>query len=78
MNQACVRCGGQRVLQGARVVADAFLGGPVRLAGVAASGVSAAVCVDCGHIELSAVDLAKLRVAYGEHQSLDLNASPSR
>lgn len=72
MNQTCRACGGKRLLQSERVVARAVLGGPVILTGIAETGVSAHVCVDCGHIDLKATDLAKLRTTYAAHQPLDL------
>lgn len=64
MTQTCVSCDSRRVLRGARVVSRGLFGGPVILAGVAESGVSAEVCVDCGQIAFRATDLAKLRSIY--------------
>jgi len=69
MTQTCTSCDSRRVLRGARVVPRGLFGGPLILAvvvesGVAESGVSAEVCVDCGQIALRAADLAKLRSLY--------------
>ncbi len=64
MSQTCTSCDSQRVLRGARVVSRGLFSGPVILTGVAKSGVSAEVCVDCGRIALRATDLAKLRSIY--------------
>ena len=76
MNQTCRACSGKRVLHSERVWARAFFGGPVVLAprGLAETDVSGEVCVDCGHIEFKATDLAKLRTAYAAHELLDLKA----
>ena len=76
MSQTCRACSGKRVLHSERVWARAFFGGPVVLAvaGLAETGVSGEVCVDCGHIEFKATDLAKLQTAFAAHEPLDLRA----
>jgi hypothetical protein len=76
MNLTCRSCSSKRLLRGIRVVSRGFFffeshpvsvefpsGGlrrPVR------SSISADVCVDCGHLDLHAVDLADLQRLYAE------------
>jgi hypothetical protein len=81
MNLACRSCGSKRLLRGIRVVGGFLNRNPVNVAIPSASGlgksvrssVSADVCVDCGHLDLHAVDLTELRRLYasiGEPLSL--------
>jgi len=72
MSQTCRACNGKRLLKSDGVVARAFFGGPVVLTGLAETNLSAVVCVDCGHVELTATELAKLRTTYAAHTPLDL------
>ena|SRR3954447_9332609 len=77
MNRTCRSCNSKRILLGVRVVSiegsfffspsapvnveipsASVLGRPVR------SSVSADVCVDCGHLDLHAVDLTELQRFY--------------
>jgi hypothetical protein len=62
------------MLKSEQVVARTIFGGPVVLTGLAETGISAEVCVDCGHIELKATQLAKLEATYAAHQPLHLKA----
>lgn len=75
MNLTCSSCASKRLLRGIRVVS---LGGlfnsskPVNVEISSGSGlsrpvrspVSADVCVDCGHLDLHAVDLTELQRVY--------------
>jgi hypothetical protein len=74
MNQTCRGCGGKRLLHSDRVVARGLLGGPIVLTNLAQTRMSARVCVDCGHIDFRATDLATLRTTYAEHEVLDLES----
>jgi hypothetical protein len=77
MNLACRSCSSKRILLGIRVVSlegsfffsssnsvslevpsDSLLGKPMR------SLISADACIDCGHLELHAVDLKELQRLY--------------
>ena len=82
MNLACRSCGSKRLLRGVRVVSrGGFFNPRLNVEVPSASGlgktvrsyVSADVCVDCGHLDLRAVDLTELRRLYasiGEPMSL--------
>ncbi len=83
MNLTCRSCGSKRLLRGIRVVSlGGFLSHPVNVELPSSSGlgrpvrsfVSANVCVDCGHLDLHAVDLMELQRLYasiGEPLGLD-------
>lgn len=81
MNLTCRSCGSKRLLRGIRVVSvggfrvnvevpsASGLGKPVR------SSVSADVCVDCGQLDLHAVNLTELRRLYASiGEPLGLNS----
>ena len=69
MGQPCRSCQSKRILRGAVVLRGPFALGfyrsPVLQVADQRSTISAQVCVDCGTIELQAVDLAGLRAVYG-------------
>ncbi len=69
MGQRCRSCESKRILRGAVVLrgpsAFGLNRGPVLQVAGEQSTMSAQVCVDCGTIELRAVDLGGLRAAYG-------------
>jgi len=72
MSQTCRLCSGKRLLESKEVVARAFFGGAVVLTGLAETSLAAVVCVDCGHVEFAATEMAKLRATYAAHTPLDL------
>jgi hypothetical protein len=75
MKDACRACGGKRLFQSERIVARTILGpSPVVLTGIAETGVAARVCVDCGHIDLNATDLAGLKTTYAAREPLEPKA----
>jgi len=71
----CRSCGSKRILRGARILAPGLLNAD-RLSVEVANGkafsrsarspVAAHVCVDCGNVEIHAVDLAELQRTYAE------------
>jgi hypothetical protein len=74
MTRRCPSCNSERILKGVHAATRSLLGGPLVLTGLAESGVSAEVCVDCGHIELTATDVPRLQTAYAAHRPLDLKS----
>ena len=73
-NPACRACGSTRVLRDQHLITQTYTRAPVLVTGFSESGVGVRVCVDCGHIELMATDLERLRATYAEHKPLDLNS----
>jgi hypothetical protein len=71
MNLTCRSCSSKRLLRGIRVVSHGLVSYPVTvefpsggLSRSVRSAVSADVCVDCGHLDLQAVDLTELQRLY--------------
>jgi len=73
MTPKCGSCGSPRVLREMQLITQAFMGpyrisvrGPVTstLRRHASSDLAAEICIDCGRVELRAMDLSGLKQAY--------------
>jgi len=73
-NPACTACGSTRVLRDQHLITQTYTRAPVLVTGFSENGVAARVCVDCGHIDLVATEVEKLRAKYAEHTPLDLKS----
>lgn len=73
-NPACRACGSTRVLRDQRLATQTYTRAPVIVTGFGETAVGARVCVDCGHVELAAIDVERLRATYAEHEPFDLKS----